>query len=476
MNNKTQELLDKINELTKDNRIIYFAKDAERALGLENYLDNYYIVCIDESYITQEISKTYPSRIFCAQSEGIELKTNSTLNLINHPKTIEWLKKVTNGKFYAQLFQFNNPTYLNLQNLGGTILNNSATLNRMFEDKLSQTKILHENGILTPKTEVKEVIDDEYNSISKDYGEKFVIQLDRAHTGIGTFIITNEDEFNNFKNNYSGNIVKLSEFIEGEPYTINGCVTKNGIFICGLQYQITGYEELTAGKGSTVGNDWSLANSLAEEIKSKIFNETEKIGNIMKEKGFKGLFGIDLIIKDNEIFIIEINARQTANISMQTKLEIQQDQIPLELLHLAEFLGVEVSFSPEERINQLEGSQIFLRAKQDKFQIKTHLDSGIYRLQSDNSAFDWSSGSPERKEKVIFIDEEKDKPLVWQKDGYSVDQITDGGFVLLVQNQNSIKDKYEEVARMQFQNQIVYNNKVTPWVIEAMKVLENLLK
>ena len=487
MNDITQKLIFQVNTKTKETPIIYFVRDAERALGLENLLENYYIVCIEKGYIVDQLEQKFPGHILCTQKENIELKSNSTLDLINNEKVQERIKKVAGaeGKFYAQLFHFNAPAYLKLQNLGGVVLNNKAELNRQFEDKISQFKFFKDIAIQTPKAEIANLnelnfaaVQEKFSNINESSSRKIVFQLDRAHTGTGTFIIENEDEFNNFKAEYDGNTVKVSEFIDGESYTINACITSKGVAVQGLQYQITGIPELTLGKGSTVGNDWSYANQLSDEIKNNIHQCVKNIGEAISKSGYKGLFGVDLMIHNNQIYIIEVNARQSANIPLQTKLELKANQTPLLLMHLAEFLGIENDITLETKIPPLEGSQIFLRAKSDSFKVKFNLDSGVYRLQSDNSAFKWSFDKLRMKiggikDKVIFIDEDKDKPLIWQNEGYSVDDIKEGGFVLLLPQANTSRDKFEEVARMQFTNQIVYNNQVSEWILEALVNIEN---
>ncbi len=469
MHDQTKILLQKINNKLKDSPLIYFSRDPERALGLENVLENYHIASVEDSYILDELEKRGKST-FSLNRQGINFDLNSSLNLLNHEKTTEWVKNITANKaFYAQFFQFNNPVVPKIKDLNGTLLNNNASLNRQFETKLSQYRFLQENKIPIAKGEIIESNKINYKDLAVKYGEAFVIQIDRAHTGAGTFFIRSESDWNDFLKDYNGNIIKVSEFIQGEPYTINGCVTKAGVFVSGLQYQITGYKDLTSGEGSTVGNDWSYASQLAASSLQQAARITQDIGNLMKAKGYRGLFGIDLILKREEWFVIEINARQTANISMQTKLELEQDQIPLSLLHLAEFLDIEILVSSlQSPISKLEGSQVFLRAKKD-LTIQRELKSGIYRLQSDNSAMSLA------KDMYINIDEDGDMPLIWHSEGYSLDDIKEGGFVLLGQKIGTNKKKFEELARMQFKTGIIQNGKLLPWVLQAMKTFEEIL-
>lgn len=475
MNPYTEKLLNQINEKLKVKPLVYFCKDAERATGLENFLSNYHIACSDDNYLTQSLAKVVD--VYCEQKINKDTTVNSTLELLSSSSQLAWLNNITKGnEFYGQFFQFNKPSVLRLENLKGQLLNNSVELNRKFEDKLTQYKFISEHKLPTPKTIVGDISEYSYHDIVHDIGSEVVVQLDRAHTGLGTFFVRNENQWNKIQKNIAGNDVKISKLIKGPAYTINGCVTSRGVFVAGLQYQITGIPELTDGEGSTVGNDFSYANDLDAQIKTKIFNLTRYIGELMQSDGYKGLFGIDLVIENGNPLLIEINARQTANISLQTRLEIQGGVIPLALINLAEFMQIPIEVLPPTEIVPLKGAQVFLRSKVNQFRINHTLKSGIYRLQSDNAAIDWNS--LQLKDGVILIDEEGDKPLVWQKDGYNLNDIqpNSGGLVLLVQEKNSYKNRTEEIARMQFNNRVVNSNGLSPWILEAFSSIENILK
>jgi len=476
MDKLTETLLNQVNQKLKDKPLIYFCKDSERSTGLEGLLQNYHIACSDNNYLTQSLSNK--SNVYCEQIINKDSNITSTLELLSSPNLLSWLKGITkNQEFYGQFFQFNNPSAIKLVNLKGSVLNNDVNLNRKFEDKLSQHKFLSENNIPIPQTIIGNISEFSYHDLNAELGAEFVVQLDRAHTGLGTFFVKSESEWNKTQRNLAGNIVKLTRIVKGVPYTVNGCITKKGVFVAGLQYQITGIPELTAGEGSTVGNDFSFANELSPHIKNNIFNMVKIVGELMQNDGFKGLFGIDLILENNaNPILIEINARQTANISLQTRLELKADITPLSLINLAEFLNVPIEEDPPTDIKPLEGSQVFLRSKQENFKINHSLKSGIYRLQSDNAAIDWNL--LHLKDGVILIDEEGDKPLVWQKDGYNVNDIENntGGFVLLIQSKNSLRNKTDELARMQFNNRIVSSAGLSPWITEAFSSIENIIK
>lgn len=476
MNTLTQNLLNQVNEKLRAKPLIYFCKDSERATGLEGLLQNYHVACSDNNYLTQSLGKKV--NLFCEQQLNPGTNITSTLELLSSPYLLNWLKNITKDQaFYGQFFQFNNPSVIKLVNLKGSLLNNDVALNRKFEDKLSQYKILSENNIPVPQTIIGNISEFTYTDLATDLGAEIVIQMDRAHTGLGTFFVRNENDWNKTQRSLAGNIVKLSKVIKGAAYTVNGCVTKRGVFVAGLQYQITGIPALTNGEGSTVGNDFSYANELPLQAKQNIFNMVKEVGKLMQNDGFRGLFGIDVVLQDNvNPILIEVNARQTANIALQTRLELKADVTPLSLINLAEFLDITIEENPPIEIIPLEGSQVFLRAKTDNFIVNHSLKSGIYRLQSDNAAIDWNS--LQLKDGVILIDEEGDKPLVWQKDGFNVGEIENntGGFVLLIQAKGSVRNRTDEIARMQFNNRIVSSAGLSPWITEAFTSIENIIR
>ena len=82
----------------------------------------------------------------------------------------------------------------------------------------------------------------------------------------------------------------------------------------------------------------------------------------MKEKGYKGFFGLDFLIEDEtgEVYLSENNARLTASSSFYTTLELMEGSFPLLGYHLLSFLSslvVESIYSPP----LISGSEIVVR-------------------------------------------------------------------------------------------------------------------
>jgi len=444
------EFTKKVNEKLETSPLFYITNDPERALGLENLLDNFHIVCMDDSKFVELLIRGGNS-IFSYEHENKELNQifRNSVKLLEETSVRDFINSKTQGKKYFQTFKISSSFEAIAKSYQAEILNTSAELNMRFENKISQYNELSKAGVKFPETLVGSLKDFTYEILSKQLGPKFVIQFNRGHTGSGTHFIQSEAEYTALSVEFPARIARIGKFVTGIPYTLNACITKNGIFIGGLNYQITGVENIAQTKAATVGNDFSYREQINQVVLDKIIEQTNLIGMTMSNAGFRGLFGVDLIVSEGEIFIIEVNARQPASIPFYTKLQIKLGQIPLSLLHLAEFLGIEngldsVEYS-KQNLQPVNAGQIFLRnIEKDTVEIKGDVEMGIYNTG------------------LNFI-----------QPAYSVEQINQAGkgqFLLLTQEKGKLIKSGRELARIQTVEQIIdrTTNQPFKWVMDVL--------
>jgi hypothetical protein len=471
----SEKLFEKINTQLKQKPLVYFCREVERAIGFEHIIENYHICCIEDNHIVDELIKR-GYLIFCLEREVKDITYKSTVKLPSHPKVLNWLDKIKkDGEFYSMSFFPSDVLDFKLKKLGATTLGNPYKFYLEFENKLRASQFFKNNNIRIPENFINILGEDKYSDLKTKLGVKFIVQLEKSHTGAGTFIINDENQFQEIINQYKGNTVKFSKFIDGETYTLNVCITEEHFHIGPLQYQITGIEELTTGKGSTVGNDFTKGIEVLKdnlELKKDLTNQINLIAAALTVEGYRGLLGVDLIISDNKAYVLEINARQTANIPLQTKLEFFYDiPIPLQIINLATFLNIKTENNLYSNLNEVKGSQIFLRALSNNTKINVEPKSGVYRLQSDNAALD-NILTGEKKDNTILIDEDGDKPLIYKSPGYNVlDLEQNSGFILNFQRDGQVKNEFEELARMQFTESLMQNGQIKPWIMESLKSL-----
>jgi len=107
-------------------------------------------------------------------------------------------------------------------------------------------------------------------------------------------------------------------------YTVNAVVHDSGVLVSSPSYQITGIAPFTTNVFTTIGNDWGVADTmLSAEQKEVIRSMAVTIGENMRRDGWKGLFGIDVLVEETTgtLYLIEINARQPASTTYESMLQ-----------------------------------------------------------------------------------------------------------------------------------------------------------
>ena len=418
--------------------IFFLCTDPERALGLEKLYPNFHIICTDNTPLV-DVLKNQGTKIYCANKEGVEQVSRSSFRLLKNANTQKYIEKHTpdNQTPYLMFFKIAPNIELLVHALGYKLLNTTASLNRRYENKLSQYKELSKANIKFPKTIIGKFKNYTYAKLAQELGNLFVMQYDRGHTGLGTIFINSPEGYENEKARYPNREVRFSKLIDGEPWTLNACVTSHGIAMGGLCYQVTGLPELTEYAGGTVGNDWSK--KLPENVIKKVIEETEKIGTEMQKDGYQGLFGIDLIVDtQNDIHIIEVNARQPASVGMHTKLMLRDGLVPLSLMHIQQFMDTDINLIKELTDKELTAEFI---KRQNKKAMQPIVASQLILRQMHTKSCKVTKPSG------IFENSN------WIKNGSTIEDLeTVQQYLLIAQNeQTEIKAGYEKARIQAFQ-------------------------
>lgn len=222
------------------------------------------------------------------------------LPCVSGEETLDLLKKVPAG---TNVIVFKNNAaierYCKENNIA--LLNPPAELSEKIENKITQAELFKE---FLPNYHVTKVKDIQLPT-------PFVLQWAHAHSGEGTLYIEDTTEI---KNKFPERECRITKYIEGKTFTVN-IVVGNTIEVGNISEQITGLAPYTDNRFATVGNDWS-----AISPKKEITEMALRIGAKMKELGWKGLFGID-VLQGDRLYLIEINARQPASATYESTLQ-----------------------------------------------------------------------------------------------------------------------------------------------------------
>ena len=154
-------------------------------------------------------------------------------------------------------------------------------------------------------------------------GKPFILQYNHAHTGSGTLFINTKKRLNELAIKFPKRPVRISQYIEGPAFTNNNVVWDDKILMGNINYQITGLAPFTDNKFATIGNDWMLPSKVLSTKQIKQYKQiVTEIGRKLSKDGWKGLFGIDIIMdeKNGRLYLLEINARQPASTTFESQL------------------------------------------------------------------------------------------------------------------------------------------------------------
>lgn len=339
-------------KLLDNHKIVYVTRDLERGLGLTKNTPNYFII----ANFTPFAKKVAEERNDIKLINGQQIL--DTWQLLEHPEVAEFI-----NQNHASILVFKNTKQIQriCTKNDWDILNPQAELSSRIEEKISQLTFLPELKNLFPSYEVKTCGELTFN-------EPFVLQFNHAHTGEGTIYIESQEQLDKIKEKFSKREVRTSGFISGPIFTNNNVTHSAGVIVGNISYQITGLKPYTKNPFATVGNDWTKANQILSKENVEQYNSmAKKIGNTLKQKGWKGMFGIDVILeeKTNKIHLIEINARQPQSavfesyLQNKTRTTNEDDKITIFEAHVLALLDLDISKKEIIKINT--GSQIIDR-------------------------------------------------------------------------------------------------------------------
>jgi hypothetical protein len=413
--------------------IVGIGVTAFNRVGLGLILPQYYIACLKNS-ADLKILKSKITNIFCVQqleNKDISLKYNS-LSVLKSEKIIKKLNSL--GK--VSLFVYKSSQNIENQagKLGFKILTNRAGIRDRLENKDRFTKILKQLNLNTIPDKKYKLSDFSWTKIvefQKQFGPKVVLRLPEVTRGGGvgiSFVKTRTDFLRFLKRKkqlaqtYDLKNVVIAKFIYGPSPSITGCATKYGTLAGVLQTQILDIPEVIdvkTGSGMFCGHDWSFK-TYSFKIQAQAENIVKKFGAYIYKKGYKGIFGLDLLIDEqsNRVYACECNPRYTGAFPVFTMLQLKNKETPLDVFHLLEHMGADYQLNLPEVQTGLrkpkQGSHLLITNKANHLvENQGFLAAGVYTIKANKlqflrpgfdlrelkykNEFIWTDGCPFRK-------------------------------------------------------------------------------
>jgi len=386
---------------------------------------DYKIFCFKNSYDFDALGKLCP--IYSLEKEeGFEsIKRLNSLSLIKHEKFGEYIDKLEK-KPAVFLYRSSKNIWKRLSKMGLKIIANAPEIRDQFEEKKKFFKIGRKIGLpMIPGEQwlIDKLTEDNYSEVKDRIGEKLVFQLTDISMGggKGTFFVNSKDDLNKFKafvdeerKKRKLEWVNVTKFIDGPSPSITGCATRYGVLTGVVQTQVVDVPELSGGikgrSGAFQGHDWSYK-YYSKKIQTQAEVIAQELGEYMYKKGYRGIFGVDLVVDGTDkVYPVECNPRYTGAFPVYSMLQKADDEIPLDVFQLMEFLEIdyEMDFELMDRSwkQVKKGAHLILsNPYHDKWvKVEGDLSGGVYRFV--DGVLEWV------REGATYLDLENDEEVV----------------------------------------------------------------
>lgn len=352
--------------------LVFISPDPSKALGLENLIDDLYVICAFEHQVLKYLREKGVN-VLCYSEKKIDLR--NTGRLFEQEEVLEYLKnlKEKKGEVKILVFKSSKRIFKIAEENGFEVLMSDPDLCRDIENKTKFFDFLKNKNVKIPKYRIDILKNLDYVGLKNEFGTRFVIQFGRGFGGNSTYFINSEKDFENVKIKQDEFPVKIMEFIEGITLTVNCCVSRQDIYVSRPFVQITGEPLLNKFQGGTCGVSFSAIKNLDPEILESVETQSRVIGEILREKGYKGIFGLDFVVEthcnaslpQSRIFIIECNPRMPISVPHFCKRQEALGEKPLILEHLEAFEGKRTSSFAEatadKKDKDIKGATLILR-------------------------------------------------------------------------------------------------------------------
>lgn len=360
----------------------------------------------DNEYIRQEGFSVYSQK---QVDKYIKISPITPGNIVTTDLAKKYLSKINEPfKFivYKSMGKFENICREN----GWEFVGNKREIRDKYENKKYFKELLRELGVRTiPGDNYK--IEDLTFEVIKDYFKKYdchkvVLQIAEATWGggTGTFFIETEEDYNTYQKRTVELFEKLKDtekrietvnvapFIEGISSSVPCCATKHGTLVGSIQTQLVDVPEvgakLNSRSGVYSGHDW-VVNEFSEKSQNQANEIAKKFGDFIYKEGYKGIFGIDLIVdKNGEVWPVECNPRETDAFPVILMLQMEKGAIPFQVFHNLEHLGIPYDIDFEEinktYKNKYVASQLLIYNRSTKTTVdRKVIKAGVYKFNGE---------------------------------------------------------------------------------------------
>ncbi|NGO72125.1 ATP-grasp domain-containing protein [Streptomyces boncukensis] len=152
--------------------------------------------------------------------------------------------------------------------------------------------------------------------------------------GQGTVALHERAQLTAALERWRGRALRLSRLVPGMSLTVSACAAADRTVVSAVSHQLVGLPELTPGWGTHCGNQLLAPRDLPGGLYTRTRTCARAVGDVLRRHGYRGVFGLDLLVDGDKVAVVEINPRFQTVLSLVQAAEARAGLLPSLGLHV----------------------------------------------------------------------------------------------------------------------------------------------
>ena len=296
---------------------IYYLGLKEKTVQYSNFFQNAVLVADSTTSKNYTYKKLYGKNVDYNQLENFKKISKFYDKCI---KRI--LKEDKNAKF--MLYNQASKCYMQMKKCL-VCTNNIKIIDQLNNKPISRKLLENEANLLNYKYVKGKAIT--YNKLENLFNKKnrrYVVQQPVGFGGLGTYILDKQNEYSILPLLHKNLVYSVSEYVENAFPINNTFIISNNYILL-----FNGSQQFIEENNELVYDGWNFDayKKIKVAVRNKIKNQTIKIVKRLQSLGYRGIGGVDYIVKQNHVYFMEINPRFQAS-SEELDKKLIENKLP----------------------------------------------------------------------------------------------------------------------------------------------------
>ncbi|MBZ4322451.1 pyridoxal-dependent decarboxylase [Streptomyces huiliensis] len=207
-------------------------------------------------------------------------------------------------------------------------------------DKISVLELFEEAGVATPPCVVVPAAGrgPAARYWRADWPGAVAQRRENNLVGRGTVPLASPAELERRLADWPDEPIRLGRRAPGVSLTVTACAGPDRTVVSAVSHQLVGLPELAASWGTHCGNQLLHPGDLPDGLYGQARAAARRVGEVLRGRGFRGVFGLDLVEEDGRLLAVEVNPRFQTVVSLVQAAERAAGLLPALGLHILSFL------------------------------------------------------------------------------------------------------------------------------------------